>query len=425
LALAHRPDLTARNTPLRPAALAALLLLAVLAACAPRPPAGPPVIPPKPPAFALKAAAFSDLPGWQEDDLAAALPAFRLSCPRLTASSSAAGLEGFAAFGRAADWQAFCGGLAAIPPGDTGGFRRLIEAELQPVQVLGEGGADGLFTGYYEPSLRGSRRRQPGFEVPILGLPDDLVQVDLGQFRPDWRGQRIAGRVQAGQLRPYDDRAAIEAGALGQRARPLVWVNDPVAAFFLHIQGSGRVELQEGGLLRLGFAGQNGHPYTAIGRVLIDRGALTREEVSMPRLKQWLQANPAEAPALLRENRSYVFFRELPPPAGASEVFRVDGPLGAQGLPLLAGRSLAVDRSHFAMGLPVWLDASRPRADGAGDLPLRRLMVAQDTGGAIRGAVRGDVFWGHGPEAEAVAGLMKQPGRFWLLLPRSVMRTGG
>lgn len=413
-----------------PRFLAAALLL-VLAACS-KPPEAP-----KPPAFSLKPAHFADLPGWQQDSMAEALPALRASCPRLLAQKTRPGPDGFALFGPIAAWQPFCDGLASLAPNDTAGLRRLIEAEMQPVQVLGDGKPEGLFTGYYEPSLKGSRQRRPGYDVPIYGLPPDLVQVDLGQFRSDWRGQRTAGRVQNGFLRPYEDRAGIEAGKLEGKAPVLAWAADPVDAFFLQIQGSGRIELAEGGLLRVGFAGQNGHPYTAIGRVLIDRGALAREEVTMPRLKQWLAENPAEAPALLRENKSFVFFREIAPPANSATARTAgpqpdgprpdgpqvagpqpDGPLGAQGLPLSPGRSLAVDRTHLAMGLPVWLAATRP--DNGGELPLNRLMLAQDTGGAIRGGVRGDVFWGHGPQAEAIAGAMKHAGRYWLLLPRAV-----
>lgn len=411
--------------------LAASLLSLVLAACAAKPPPEAPPEAIRPPAFALNPASFADLPGWQEDRMAEALPALRASCPRLLAQTSRPGPDGFTIFGPVAAWKPFCDGLAALAPGDDAGLRRLIEAEMRPVQVIGDGRPEGLFTGYYEPSLKGSRQRRPGYDVPVYGLPPDLVQVDLGQFRNDWRGQRTAGRVQNGFLRPYDDRAGIEAGKLEGKAPVLAWAANPVDVFFLQIQGSGRIELAEGGLLRVGFAGQNGHPYTAIGRVLIDRGLLAREDVTMPRLKQWLAENPAEAPGLLRENKSFVFFREISPPAPSNMAApniagggsQPDGPLGAQGLPLSPGRSLAVDRTHLAMGLPVWLSASRPdAASSAGpDVTLNRLMLAQDTGGAIRGAVRGDVFWGHGPEAEAIAGAMKHPGRYWLLLPKTVM----
>lgn len=393
---------------------AALLLLGVMAACAPQP--KPPAEIPKAAAIAFLPARFADLPGWAEDRVDQALPALSASCPRILAQAGKAGPDGFAVYGKPEEWRPFCTALAQLRPNDAAGLRRLIEAELQPMAVLGDGKAEGLFTGYYEPSLKGSRTRRPGYDVPLYRLPPDLVQVDLGQFRPEWRGQRTAGRVENGFLRPYDDRAGIEAGALRGRNLELAWAADPVAAFFLQIQGSGRIELAEGGILRVGFAGQNGHVYTAIGRVLIDRGVMEREAVSMPALRAWLAANPAAAPALLRENRAFIFFRELPAPANAD-----DGPPGAQGLALRPGRSLAVDRSHVAMGLPLWLSATYPTAQPPNaDATLNRLMVAQDTGGAIRGGVRGDVFWGHGDEAEAIAGRMKHPGRYWFLLPKAV-----
>jgi membrane-bound lytic murein transglycosylase A len=225
------------------------------------------------------------------------------------------------------------------------------------------------------------------------------------------KGERIAGRVIDGRLRPYEDRARIEGGALKGRDLEMVWVDDAVDAFFLHIQGSGRVVMEDGSVMRVGYAGQNGHPYVAVGRELIARGVLTKENVSMQSIREWLRANPGEAAGLMNKNPSFVFFRPLDG----------EGPQGAQGVALTPGRSLAVDRSFVPYGLPVWLDAQDP-LDGAAR--LRRLMVAQDTGGAIRGPVRGDVFWGHGDDAELRAGKMKSPGRYHLLIPRTVTPIG-
>jgi membrane-bound lytic murein transglycosylase A len=390
--------------------LAFLLLLAV-AACAPKPPPAPPI--------AFRPASFAELPGYATDRMAEALPALTRSCTRMTPRNER-GLDSHDRYGSGDDWKAFCTAAAALPPADERGLRRLIEAELQPVLVLGDGKAEGLFTGYYEPLVRGSRHQSPPgkgrYTVPLYRQPPDLVQVDLGEFRDSLKGQRIAGRVQDGRLRPYDDRSRIEAGALSGRNLELVWLDDAADAFFLQVQGSGLVQLENGQRLRLGFAAQNGHPYVAIGRVMIDRGTLARDDVSMQAIRAWLRANPMAAPELLRQNPSYVFFRELPPPKD-----ELDGPPGAQGVALVPGRSLAVDRSFHALGLPLWLDATRPSNTGNGETVLfQRLMVAQDTGGAIRGAVRGDVFWGAGPQAETIAGRMKHPGRFWLLLPRAV-----
>jgi len=237
------------------------------------------------------------------------------------------------------------------------------------------------------------------------------VDDDLGQFRDTLRGERIAGRVEGGRLHPYPDRGTIDRGALAGRGLELLWVDDAVDAFFLQIQGSGRVTMADGSVIRVGYDGQNGHPYVAVGRVLIQRGIMTPEQVSMQSIRAWLAANPTAAPDLLRENPSFVFFREL----------TGDGPVGAQGVALTPGRSLAVDPRFLPLGAPMWLDVEDPRV--AGDR-IRRLVVAQDTGGAIRGPVRGDLFWGHGAAAEDAAGRMRSQGRYWLLLPAGVSPPG-
>lgn len=368
------------------------------------------------PPLAFRAAGFADLPGYATDRISETLPALQRSCTRLMLRPADRAPDGFERYGTIADWQPFCGALAALLPGDEAGLRRLVEAQLQPAAVIGDGKAEGLFTGYYEPLVRGSRQPKPPYTVPLYRQPPDLVQVDLGEFRDSLKGQRIAGRVRDGRLRPYEDRGQIDAGALQGKKLELVWLDDAADAFFLQVQGSGLVQLNDGRRMRVGFAAQNGHPYVAVGRVLIERGQIAREDVSLQTIRAWLRANPDAAPDLLRQNPSYVFFRELPAPKDDT-----DGPQGAQGVALLPGRSLAVDRSHHAMGLPLWLAASHPAAlPPHAEQPLQRLMVAQDTGGAIRGGVRGDVFWGHGPEAEAIAGRMKHPGRIWLLLPKAV-----
>ena len=213
----------------------------------------------------------------------------------------------------------------------------------------------------------------------------------------------------------FADGVAIDRGALNGRGLELLWVDDAVDRFFLEIQGSGQVRLPDGGMVRVGYADQNGRPYRAIGKDLIEIGAVPREQMSMQAIRAWLEANPAEAPAMMARNPSVVFFSELKNLAAA------DGPLGAQGVPLTPGRSLAVDRKFLPLGAPVWLDTTAPAPGG--ERPLRRLVIAQDTGGAIRGPVRGDLFWGAGPEAERLAGHMKSPGRLYLLLPRSLSPT--
>jgi len=391
------------------AALGALAL--AVTACAPAPPPAEP----EPDRISLSPADWGDLPGWADDPVALVLPTLSRSCARIARVPADRPVGPDGAYGRAADWQAACAALAAVPPGDGDALRAALTTAFRPWAARNaaraEDGETGLFTGYYEPLLRGSRTRDDRFAVPLHARPPDLVEVDLGRFRPAMRGERIAGRVEDGRLVPYADRTAIAGGALAGRGLELLWVDDPVDAFFLQIQGSGRVELPDGASVRVGYAGQNGHAYVAIGRELVARGAMAREEVSMQSIRAWLAANPREADAVMALNPSYVFFREI----------EGEGPLGAEGLPLEPGRSIAVDPRFVAYGTPVWLDAEDPLDPAA---RVRRLMVAQDTGGAIRGPVRGDVFWGAGAEAEERAGRMRSRGRWWLLLPAGVAPPG-
>ena len=369
------------------------------------------LVPAHGPQTVYRLVSFARLDGWGADTHAAALPAFQRSCAAFDRLPADRPIGPHGLGGVAGDWREVCGAAMAIAPGDHAAARAFFERHFTPVAVSGGGRRGGLFTGYYEPLLNGSLDAHPDYPVPLYRRPPELVTVDLGRFRDDLAGRRIAGSVSDGRLRPFASRRQIDAGALDRRGLELVWVDDPVAAFFLHIQGSGRVRLADGTLLRVGYDGPNGHPYTAIGRVLIARGALEAEDVSLQTIRAWLQANPDAAAEVMAANASYVFFRQLDG----------DGPVGAQGVALTPGRSLAVDRTVWPLGAPVWLDSAHPHADEPQTMvPLRRLMVAQDTGGAIRGAVRGDVFWGPGADAEIIAGHMKSPGRYVMLLPRAV-----
>lgn len=391
-----------RSSAFRFAIPVVIAFFSVLGACAP-------VVPPD--RVALSPVDFQDLPGWREDKIHEAVAALMRSCLVLAKKPAAAaiGPHGFA--GRAADWRVPCreiGGQAQLAK-DAEGARRFFERHFRAYAVRGAEGRDGLFTGYFEFTLKGSRRPTARYNVPLYARPRDLVAADLGAFSGEFRGRSIAGRVERGRLVPYADRAAIEKGALVGRGLELVWVDDPVDAFFLEIQGSGRVHLDEGSVMRVGYAGKNGHAYTAIGRVLVKMGALELEAVTMGSIRAWLAANPAKARDVLIKNRSFVFFREIQGP----------GPIGAQGVALSAGRSLAVDRKFLPLGVPLFVAADDP----AGRLaPVRRLMVAQDTGGAIRGPVRGDIFFGHGARAAANAGQARLRGRYWILLPVSVAK---
>ena len=264
-------------------------------------------------------------------------------------------------------------------------------------------------TGYYEPILKGRRQQGANFRHPVFAVPDDLIVVDLADLHPELRTLRLRGRLQGRRLVPYHSRSEIEAAAPAFPAKPLAWVADAVELFFLQIQGSGQIELASGERFRLGFADQNGHPYRSLGRFLVDRGDLKQDQASMQAIKAWAASHPEKLQEALNANPSYVFFRELPPPKHALE-----GPPGALGVPLTAGYSAAVDPVFIPLGAPVYLQTTYPLST----LPLERLVVAQDTGGAIRGAVRADFYWGTGEEAGNQAGRMRQQGKLWLLWPR-------
>lgn len=359
----------------------------------------------------LHATAFEDLPGWAGDDPGGALAAFLRSCRVLAERPADTPVRlGDRAF-TIGDLQRIC---AAVPEkGDAPAARRFFENHFQAHMLSYDGTRTGLLTGYYEPLLHGSFEQSERYSIPLYRRPPEVVTVDLGAFRPELEGRRIAGAVRDGRLHPLPTRGQIVSGAYAGRGLELLWVDDPVDAFFLQIQGSGRVRLPDGGTVRVGYAGPNGHPYTAIGRILVERGALTAEEVSMQTIRRWLAAHPEQARAVMARNASYVFFR----------ILQGQGPIGSQGVVLTAGRSLAVDASRMPLGLPVFVAGSHPDpADPEQSRRLERLMVAQDTGGAITGALRADVFWGFGETAAAIAGHMRHDGRFWVLLPRSARR---
>lgn len=383
--------------PIRAAALAAGM--AALAACAPDGAPGDRAVEWTP-------VPFSALPGWADDRHDEAAAALRRSCERLDRFSDSRSLGAGGLAGDAGDWRPICRALAAL--GD-GAAREFFEHWFVPHGAA----VEGLFTGYYEPTVAASTTPSDAYATPLYARPDDLVSVALGDFRTDFAGERIAGRVVDGRLRPYPSRGDIVAGTLAGRGLEIAWVADPVDAFFLQIQGSGRLALPDGRIVRVGYDGQNGRPYTAIGRVLVEEGALAREAVSMQSIRAWLAAHPDRAEGVMNENSSYVFFRRL---AG-------DGPIGAQGVALTPRRSIAVDPRFVPYSVPVWLDATAS-TPGGGAAALRRLMIAQDTGGAIRGPVRGDVFWGAGEDAAAIAGRMNDRGRWWILLPRALARQG-
>ena len=366
---------------------------------APPPPAAPPSLPAR-----YTPADWRALPGWTDDRADEAWPAFRAGCRALVAAPATSAL-----------WTAPCAAADAVDGRTADAVRRFFESHFRPYQVSAADGRDtGTVTGYYEPLLAGSRTRTERYTVPLYAAPDDLLTIDLTALYPELKDKRLRGRVEGRRVVPYWPRADIANGKAPVAGRELAFVEDPVEAFFLEIQGSGRIRLPDGSVMRLGYADQNGQPYRSIGRVLIERGELTLERASMQGIRDWGRRNPDKLPALLAENPSYVFFREVPPPAPGTLAAAIDGPLGTLGVPLLAGRAIAVDTRSVPLGAPVFLATTWPLSR----TPLQRLVLAQDTGGAIRGAVRADFFWGFGDDAGRQAGRMRQDGRMWILWPK-------
>jgi membrane-bound lytic murein transglycosylase A len=353
--------------------------------------------------FFLKSTSLSSLPGWQEDSPSEALAPLALSCDALRRGNPDATLGPLPYAGTYADWQAACERLPETA--NDAAARKYFTDNFAAYEIWSREGRDGLFTGYYEPILKGALTRKKPYVIPLYARPHDLITVTLGDFRQDLKGETVFGRVKANALIPYFTREEIEKGAL-KKEEVLAWVDDAVDAFFLHIQGSGQVVLPGGKTIRVGYAAANGRAYYAIGRELIKRGALTKDNVSMQAIRAWLEAHPKEAQEVMNLNASYVFFHRV----------EAEGPLGAQGVPLTPQRSLAVDRKKIPYGAPVFIDAEAPEGGGR----LQRLMIAQDTGGAITGAVRGDFFWGAGAAAAHKAGIMKSAGQSYILLPKAV-----
>jgi len=352
---------------------------------------------PAPPHTTYTQAGWDVLPAVTDSDLQAGFASWRSACVRLKAD---------------AVWGATCAAastLAATPSGAD--IRTFLQAQLQ-VYVLrsAAGSTDGLITGYYEPVYPGSLTQTPHTPVPVYGVPDDLIVVNLDSIYPELKGKRLRGRLEGRVLKPYDDAATIT--SQGLNAPVVAWLTDPMDLQFLQIQGSGRVHLEDGQQLRIGYADQNGRPYRAIGRWLVEQGELKKEDVTMGAISAWAKAHPERINELLASNPSYVFFARNPDSN--------EGPRGSLNVPLTAGYSVAIDRKVIPLGSLLWLSTTRP--DGSN---LVRPVAAQDTGGAIAGEVRADLFWGTGEEAGHLAGDMKQKGSIWLLWPKGMALPAG
>ena len=339
----------------------------------------------------LKPVTFAELDGWREDNHAAAFRALLKSChadPELP----------------------FCAAAILLGENVSGEAARIFFEDLYTPHVIEGSDTPGFVTGYYEPEVQGSRTRGGKFQVPVYRRPDDLITLAPDTERARFN-DRVTGMRQTPEGRvPYYTREEIGAGALSGRGLELLYLDDEVELFFMQVQGSGRVRLADGSSVRLGFAGKNGHPYTSIGKLLVERGEGTPDKTTMAGVKAWLRADLMRGRAVMEENRSYVFFRALDGEEGR------DGPLGAEGVPLTPGRSLAVDTEYHRLGLPVFVTV--PGLTTQEGQPFRRLMIAEDVGSAIRGPERGDIFWGSGAAAGAIAGSTRHAARFYVLLPK-------
>ena len=375
------------------------LAVLLLAGCAVQPPAPAPLRCPvcpapekaPPPAKPLQPATWDDLPGWGKEDLAPVFADFLLSCDALEKKEL---------------WAQTCASARTLEQRDGPALSAWFEAQFRPWQLVNpDGGRDGLITGYYEPVLHGSRTRKPPYLYPVQGVPSDLIDVELGDLYPELKHMRLRGRIEGRRLVPYYSRA--EWDSARQNDDVLFWVDDAIDLFFMQIQGSGQIQLDDGSRVRVSYADQNGHPYRSIGRWLIDHGQLKPGQVSMQSIKAWAKTHPKLQQQMLDANPSMVFFHELP--------LTGEGPPGALGVALSPGRSIAVDPKFTPLGAPVWLVTTYPNSER----PLSRLMLAQDTGGAIRDPVRADFYWGSGDAAGDQAGKMRQKGEMWALLPRA------
>jgi Membrane-bound lytic murein transglycosylase len=350
---------------------------------------------------------WAALPSWVADDLTGLWPVFINNCKGLMRPTGGSLVQQARATPRA--WQPVCDAAARAQPRTSAEIHAFIEQHLQPWRLLDEQGkpARNTVTGYYEPMVRGSRQRGGVYQWPLYQPPKDLLTIDLGAVYPELAGKRVRGKLEGNRVVPYDTRAEIAASP--QRQPPaIVWVDDPVEAFFLQVQGSGRVQLPDGKVIRLAYADHNGRPYASIGKWLADKGELPLAQTSMQNIKAWAQRNPQRVQEMLNANPAMVFFRE------EKVVDPGWGPKGAYGIPLAAKRAVAVDTRFVPLGTPVYLATTMPGSTE----PLRRLVFAQDTGAAIKGAARTDFFWGSGDEAGAMAGRMKQSGEMWVLWPK-------
>lgn len=365
-----------------------------------------------PPQPTFRQVNFNQLPGWDTAEFKKSLLAFQTSCrafikqdPERIVGTDQIDLQ-------VKDWQPACRAALNINPVLEASAKQFFQDWFVPVEFYEGKPVKGLFTGYYMPSIKGSYTQTAEYNVPIYETPSNLVSADLGLFMPNMKNRKIVGRVVGNKIVPYYTREEINNGAIKDNAQVLLWIKSPVDRLFLEIQGTGIVEFEDGKTIYVGYDAQNGAPYTPIAGVLIKKGIMTKHNASMQAIKKYLEAHPKQMNTVINQNKSFVFFRKL----------SLEAALGSQGVALTPGYSLAIDRDWIPMGAPLWLSTTRPDSKNPEtSKPMQRLMIAQDTGGAIRGKVRGDVFWGGGKNATLIAGHMKNEGHYWLLLPRHII----
>ncbi|MDX2345492.1 MAG: MltA domain-containing protein [Legionella sp.] len=363
-----------------------------------------------------EAKSFSALSGWKAADLTSSLKTFKISCDVFLRqpANKTVGSKYFSL--KASDWYPACRAARKLSNPSNTQIRAFFEAWFTPGEFYEKSAPiEGLFTGYYVPIIDGSLTRTDLYTVPIYALPRNWVTFRLSEFDNDAPDRKVVGRVDGHHVYPYHTREEINQGAIEKFAPVLVWLEDHVDRLFLEIQGSGLIKLPSGQQIFIGYAGQNGSAYTSIASVLIKQGVMTSDTASMQNIRAYFADNPHKILEVINQNKSFVFFEKQQKAAAR----------GAQGVFLTPGYSLAVDRAYVPLGAPVWLNTTRPNpdADKKEQVPLKRLFIAQDTGGAIKGPVRGDVFWGNGSEAGAIAGRMKNKGTYWVMLPRKTARS--
>ncbi len=363
--------------------------------------------------IALNTTSFSQLPGWENISMKQSLNAFRLSCKTFLKQDPEKWVGNQQIPIQVKDWQPACRAAMSIDKPSHHNAKRFFSTWFTPVEFYQGKPMHGLFTGYYMPLLHGSTKKTARYHVPVYGLPSNLITANLSLFKPELKNKRIIGRVVNQTLAPFYTREEINAGAIDKTAPVLFWIDSPIDRVFLEIEGSGVVDLTDGTRIYVGYAGENGAPYTSIASVLIKQGILTKNTASSQNIKQYLTTHPKDIDPVLNQNKSFIFFHQL----------KTNAALGAQGVGLTPGYSLAVDPSWIPYGTPTWLSTTIPVEHNNDKTVMNRLMIAQDTGGAIRGTVRGDVFWGAGEKATYLANHMQSQGRYWLLLPRHLIKS--